>query len=67
MNQGYVCIHGHFYQPPREDPWTREVPVEPSASPFLNWNERICAECYKPFSDARSLGSDGLIEDIVNL
>ena len=67
MNQGYVCIHGHFYQPPREDPWTREVPVEPSASPFLNWNERICAECYKPFSDARILGSDGLIEDIVNL
>lgn len=67
MNKGYVCIHGHFYQPPREDPWTREVPVEPSAFPFLNWNERICAECYRPFSDARILGAEGLIEDIVNL
>ncbi len=44
----YVCIHGHFYQPPREDPWTERVPAQPSAAPFHDWNERIAAECYRP-------------------
>lgn len=42
------CIHGHFYQPPREDPLTREIPEEPGAKPYRNWNERIYAQCYKP-------------------
>jgi alpha-amylase/alpha-mannosidase (GH57 family) len=42
------CIHAHFYQPPREDPYTGEIPVEAGASPFPNWNERIHAECYSP-------------------
>lgn len=41
-------IHAHFYQPPREDPFSGEIPVEPSAAPYLNWNERIYAECYRP-------------------
>lgn len=43
-----LCIHGHFYQPPREDPFTGEVPHEHGAEPFRNWNERIYAECYRP-------------------
>jgi hypothetical protein len=43
-----LAIHGHFYQPPREDPITGKIPIEPGAGPFRNWNERIHAECYKP-------------------
>lgn len=42
------CIHGHFYQPPREDPLTGEIPVEAGASPYRNWNERIHSQCYYP-------------------
>jgi hypothetical protein len=42
------CIHGHFYQPPREDPITGEVPLEPGAAPYRNWNERIFDHCYRP-------------------
>ncbi len=43
-----LCVHGHFYQPPREDPLTGEIPAEPGAAPYANWNERIHEECYKP-------------------
>lgn len=50
--QTYLCLHGHFYQPPREDPFTNRIPLEPSAAPFANYNERITAECYRPNAEA---------------
>lgn len=48
MTDRAFCIHGHFYQPPREDPLTGEIPVEPGAAPYRNWNERIYSQCYYP-------------------
>ncbi len=48
MENMAFCIHGHFYQPPREDPLTGEIPIEPGAAPYRNWNERINAQCYRP-------------------
>lgn len=48
MNNMAFCLHGHFYQPPREDPLTGEIPIEPGAAPYRNWNERINAQCYRP-------------------
>ncbi|MBL4889294.1 MAG: DUF3536 domain-containing protein [Candidatus Lindowbacteria bacterium] len=50
-----LIIHGHFYQPPREDPWLEEIEGEPSAAPFNNWNERIHSECYRPNANSRIL------------
>ena len=61
-----VCIHGHFYQPPRENPWIEDVEVQDSAAPFHDWNERIAAECYGPNGAARLKSSSGRICDIVN-
>jgi alpha-amylase/alpha-mannosidase (GH57 family) len=49
-----LCVHAHFYQPPREDPLTGSIPIEPGASPFPNWNERIHAECYRPNAELRN-------------
>ena len=54
-----LVIHGHFYQPPREDPWTGEVPRQPSAAPFHDWNERITAECYGPITTVGVANDDG--------
>jgi len=48
MSPRFLCVHAHFYQPPREDPFTGMIPIEPGASPYPNWNERIHAECYQP-------------------
>ncbi|MBI1823106.1 MAG: DUF3536 domain-containing protein, partial [Nitrospirae bacterium] len=62
----YICIHGHFYQPPRENPWFEEIELQESAHPYHDWNERITAECYAPNSASRILGTDGSIIDIVN-
>ncbi|HZX94018.1 MAG TPA: DUF3536 domain-containing protein [Myxococcales bacterium] len=61
-----VCVHGHFYQPPRENPWIEEVEVQDSAAPFHDWNERIAAECYGPNGAARLKNGHGRICDIVN-
>ena len=62
-----VCVHAHFYQPPREDPWSGEVPCEPSAAPHHDWNHRITTECYEPVAAARILREDGDVQRIVNL
>ena len=61
-----LIIHGHFYQPPRENPWTGEVEREVGAAPFHDWNERIHAECYAPNAAAKIYGSDGKVEQIIN-
>lgn len=62
----FVCIHGHFYQPPRENPWLDEVLCEPSAAPYHDWNRRITRECYGPNSCARIPGPDGGIRTLVS-
>lgn len=62
-----VVVHGHFYQPPRENPWTGEVDREKSAAPFHDWNQRIENECYAPVANARVLGPDGEVEHRDNL
>jgi alpha-amylase/alpha-mannosidase (GH57 family) len=61
----YICIHGHFYQPPRENPWLEAIEVQDSAYPFHDWNERINAECYAPNTASRIVAEDRII-DIVN-
>ncbi len=62
----FVCVHGHFYQPPRENPWLETVEVQNSASPFHDWNERITAECYAPNGASRITNKQGQITRIVN-
>jgi hypothetical protein len=61
-----ICIHGHFYQPSRENPWTGMVMRERSAAPWHDWNERITDECYLQNTAARILDSDGLIRTTAN-
>jgi alpha-amylase/alpha-mannosidase (GH57 family) len=61
-----LVIHGHFYQPPRENPWTEVVEPEPSAAPFHDWNERIYQECYRSNGNARIVSSQGVVESITN-
>ncbi len=62
----FVCIHGHFYQPPRENPWLEEVELQESAYPYHDWNERIKAECYDPNTASRIMNPKGKISGIVN-
>ncbi|MDH3443627.1 MAG: DUF3536 domain-containing protein [Deltaproteobacteria bacterium] len=62
----YVCIHGHFYQPPRENPWLEGIEQQDSAYPYHDWNERITAECYAMNSVSRVLDKDGQILSLVN-
>jgi alpha-amylase/alpha-mannosidase (GH57 family) len=62
-----ICIHGHFYQPPRENPWTGEIEKQDSAAPYHDWNERIYNECYKPNAHAQIINDKGeILEEIDN-
>ena len=62
----YICIHGHFYQPPRENPWLQDLELQESAQPYHDWNERITMECYAPNAYAHILDHNQKIIDIVN-
>jgi alpha-amylase/alpha-mannosidase (GH57 family) len=62
----YLCVHGHFYQPPRENPWLETIELQDSAAPFHDWNERITAECYAPNGASRITDDDHQIVRIVN-
>ncbi len=62
----YICIHGHFYQPPRENPWLEEIELQDSAYPHHDWNSRITAECYAPNTAARIFEDGRRLMDIVN-
>jgi len=62
----YVCIHGHFYQPPRENAWLEVIEVQDTAHPFHDWNERISFECYAPNAASRILDEDKVIRKIQN-
>jgi alpha-amylase/alpha-mannosidase (GH57 family) len=59
-------VHGHFYQPPRENPWLDAIDLQPSAAPYHDWNARITAECYAPNTAARILDAQGRIQHIIN-
>jgi len=65
MNR-HICIHGHFYQPPRENAWLEEIEFQESAAPYHDWNERVSAECYAPNSASRILDREDRIIDIIN-
>jgi alpha-amylase/alpha-mannosidase (GH57 family) len=65
-SEKFICIHGHFYQPPRENPWLEAVELQDSATPYHDWNERITYECYAPNAMARLMNRDGKITGITN-
>ena len=62
----YICIHGHFYQPPRENAWLEHIELQDSAYPYHDWNERITAECYATNATSRILDRENYIIRIVN-
>src|SRR5262245_61476750 len=62
----YICVHGHFYQPPRENPWLEAIEQQDSAYPYHDWNERITEQCYGPNANARILDAKQRIIAIVN-
>ena len=66
MPHKYICIHGHFYQPPRENAWLETIEIQDSAAPYHDWNERINEECYAPNATARVLNDEQLITRISN-
>jgi alpha-amylase/alpha-mannosidase (GH57 family) len=66
MSNRYVCVHGHFYQPPRENPSLEEIELQDSAYPYHDWNERITADCYAPNTTSRILDGEQRITRMVN-
>ena len=66
MKQNYLCIHSHFYQPPRENPWLEAIDYQETAAPFHDWNERIAAECYNPNGQSRILDDKGRVTRLTN-
>lgn len=62
----YVCLHGHFYQPPRENPWLERIEKQDSAEPYHDWNERISAECYAPNTASRIVNNQNRIIGLIN-
>ncbi len=66
VHNRFVCMHGHFYQPPRENPWLEAVELQESAAPFHDWNERITSECYAPNGASRITDSSNNIIRILN-
>jgi alpha-amylase/alpha-mannosidase (GH57 family) len=66
MTDRYICIHGHFYQPPRENAWLEEIEIQDSAAPYHDWNARITAECYAPNAASRILDEANRIVRITN-
>ena len=66
LAERFICIHGHFYQPPRENPWLEEVEFQESAQPYHDWNERVTAECYAPNVVSRVMDSDWRIIGLIN-
>ena len=66
MTDRWICVHGHFYQPPRENPWLEAIEIQDSASPYHDWNDRITAECYAPNGAARLLDANRRILAITN-
>lgn len=66
MPNKLICIHAHFYQPPRENPWTQEIDIQESAASYENWNRRITEECYAPNAKARILDEKSRIKKIFN-
>ena len=66
MTDKWICIHGHFYQPPRENPWLEAVEPQPAAHPYRDWNERVTAECYRPNAAARVVDNSNQIIAIVD-
>ncbi len=66
MTKQFICIHGHFYQPPRENPWLEEVEFQESAAPYHDWNERVTAECYAPNAVSRIMDPSWRIIGLIN-
>ena len=66
VKERYICIHAHFYQPPRESPWLESIEIQDSAYPYHDWNERITAECYAPIAASPVIDGDGRTVAVIN-